>query len=79
MLHEEMGTRILCLDLFLQGLCLKFYVQLQSKYEVLIRRVQIEEGGERSANYYILKLAQERETIQREGKNLQAEIDKVCY
>eukprot|EP00854_Cymbomonas_tetramitiformis_P008918 gene8918-10568_t len=52
--------------------------KLQSKYEVLIGRVQPEEGEEeRSQAYYVIKAAQEREDLQRQGDALDAQIRKA--
>mmetsp|Transcript_5315 Transcript_5315/g.17662 ORF Transcript_5315/g.17662 Transcript_5315/m.17662 type:complete len:868 (+) Transcript_5315:644-3247(+) len=52
--------------------------KLQSKYEVLCARLKTEEGDEeRSQAYYVIKAAQEREGLQREGDELDAQIHKA--
>eukprot|EP01018_Ginkgo_biloba_P003218 Gb_26076 [translate_table: standard] len=51
--------------------------KLQSKYEVLLKRIKVEEGQERSPQYYVIKAAQERELIQREGYELEEQVKKA--
>lgn len=51
--------------------------QLAARYEVLVGRVKKEEGEERSQAYYVIKAAQEREQLQREGDQLDAQIRQV--
>lgn len=52
-------------------------MQLCARYEILIGRVKKEEGEERSQAYYVIKAAQEREALQREGDQLDAHIRQV--
>ncbi|EFJ29630.1 flagellar associated protein 59, partial [Selaginella moellendorffii] len=51
--------------------------KLRSKYEVILNRVKIEKSAERSPNYFVIKAAQEREEIQREGYKLEQEVKQV--
>ncbi|CAM6090941.1 unnamed protein product [Calypogeia fissa] len=51
--------------------------KLQSKYRTLIDRVKMEDGTERSANYYVIKAAQERQLLELELPKLEEEVDKV--
>mmetsp|Transcript_5711 Transcript_5711/g.6544 ORF Transcript_5711/g.6544 Transcript_5711/m.6544 type:complete len:927 (+) Transcript_5711:140-2920(+) len=52
--------------------------KLQSKYEVLVGKMQPDEGDEeRSQAYYVIKAAQEREDLQRQGDQLDAQIRKA--
>jgi hypothetical protein len=51
---------------------------LKTKYEALCARMPAEEGGEsRSQAYFILKAAQKREELQREGDELDSAIRKA--
>ncbi|KAJ7552024.1 hypothetical protein O6H91_06G039000 [Diphasiastrum complanatum] len=50
--------------------------KLQAKYEVVLKRVKVE-GEEHSFNYYIIKAAQERQTLQQEGYKLEQEVKQV--
>lgn len=55
--------------------------RLQSKYEVLVGRMKPSgdggDGEEHTQAYYLIKAAQERETLQREGDQLDAAIRKA--
>jgi hypothetical protein len=52
-------------------------LQLQSKYRTLVDRVKMEDGTERSANYYVIKAAQERQLLELELPKLEEEVEKV--
>eukprot|EP00958_Prasinococcus_capsulatus_P014182 scaffold1483_cov379-Prasinococcus_capsulatus_cf.AAC.14 len=52
--------------------------KLKSKYEVIVGKMKAdEENEERSPAYYVIKAAQEREILQRDGEELSANIDKA--
>ncbi|KAL2610629.1 hypothetical protein R1flu_029202 [Riccia fluitans] len=51
--------------------------KLQKKYQTLISRVKMEDGTVRSANYYVIKAAQERQLLEAEVPKLEEEVNKV--
>eukprot|EP00741_Cyanophora_paradoxa_P020955 tig00021319_g20230.t1 len=52
--------------------------KLEKKYEIMLSRIPQEEGeGERTQAYYVIKAAQEREELQREGDELDGKIRKL--
>ncbi|KAL3690473.1 hypothetical protein R1sor_016782 [Riccia sorocarpa] len=51
--------------------------KLQKKYQTLISRVKMEDGTMRSANYYVIKAAQERQLLEAEVPKLEDEVNKV--
>ncbi|OAE22476.1 hypothetical protein AXG93_4697s1120 [Marchantia polymorpha subsp. ruderalis] len=51
--------------------------KLQKKYQTLISRVKMEDGTVRSANYYVIKAAQDRQMLENEVPKLEEEVQKV--
>ncbi|NXK94360.1 CCD39 protein, partial [Formicarius rufipectus] len=57
--------------------CLRKIEKLRSRYEILTLAMMPPEGEQKSQAYYVIKAAQEKQTLQQEGDDLEAKICKA--